>query len=685
MAARIQELLEASERYQARQQARAAAPADEVEKVRARQARTYATYFAPAARLPALERTLVAVPAPAPAAAGAAGLPSTAPVGVAAAPGIPPLLALDEAGREIITRDNDLRPVRYLEVALLAARPVGKVTVRGVVSGEEGDATGFLVAPGLLLTNHHVLPTAADAAAAFVTFDVEERLDGLPKDPRVFVLQPESLYVSDKALDYAFVAVAPRTAAGVPVTDYGYLRLFERTGKLDPTQRQAANIIQHPLGQPKRIAIRDNYFEEVPADLADEASRTSSLYYGTDTLKGSSGSPVCSDDWFVVALHRGGVPWTEVRGGQTVVLRLDGTPARDGDARSSIRYRCNEGTRVSRIYASLRARAEAEPAAAAALERITAVARDPRLGPVDQATMPLAVAAGAAGAEEGGEEEKLTRRKPALYEKAAGYQPTFLGKKFRVGLPTLGAELLRDAARLKGSTKVVVPYDHFSLVVNARRRTAFYAAANVDGARLWKAEQGKRPPRPQWTLDPRLDESVQPDDAIFSQAMQRGHLYKREDVWSEAPAGFSRADMHSFTITNATPMIAAFNNQEWGDLEDLITRHLEAGQRVSYFAGPIFDVDDRYFNELRKGVPAAERKKGMRIPSAFWKVVAWVEDGTLRAAGFVLNQVDEIRAHGPITEEIDFGAYRQRPITEIQDRTGLAFPECVAADTHPAG
>lgn len=87
------------------------------------------------------------------------------------------------------------------------------------------------------------------------------------------------------------------------------------------------------------------------------------------------------------------------------------------------------------------------------------------------------------------------------------------------------------------------------------------------------------------------------------------------------------------------------SSRRWGDLEDHITRHLEEGNRVSYFAGPIFDVEDKFFNQLKAGVPTSQRRKGMRVPTKFWKIVAWVEEGKLLAAGFVLDQSDEIRKH----------------------------------------
>jgi endonuclease G len=128
-------------------------------------------------------------------------------------------------------------------------------------------------------------------------------------------------------------------------------------------------------------------------------------------------------------------------------------------------------------------------------------------------------------------------------------------------------------------------------------------------------------------------------------------------------------------------MIADFNNTEWGNLEDIVTRECNEGHKVSYFAGPIFRPSDPFFNELTSFVPEDEHHTGMRVPQSFWKIIFWIEDDELQAAGFILRQTDEIEAHGPIEEEINFGTYRKKRISEIEQRTGLRFPVLVDADT----
>lgn len=609
------------------------------------------------------------------------GPPEPSPVDTAAPIPLPPdpMVLVGGLVPEVAFRDNDLRPIRFLQIGLLAARAVGKVTISDNPITEEGDATGFMVAPGLLMTNWHVLKTEDHAAAASVIFDDEDGLDGNPLETKAFRLRPDILFVNDEELDYAIVAVSNRTSAGTPLAQYGYLPLFRQTGKLDPTQRQAANIIQHPGGGRKKIAIRDNYVLEVVPDTVDPKKKEISLFYGTDTLKGSSGSPVCSDQWFVVALHRGGVPETKIVNGKQVIIRKDGQPASAGDSRNEINYLTNEGTRISRIYHSLELKSKKDAKAAIAVERLSAVAADPRNGPISIRTTPI-VLPGLAPTEAGGIEE-ITNRPKAKFENAPGYKPAFLGSDFRVPLPGMTSEVKAELATLKDSTKTELKYANYSAMVNKERRTAVYVAGNIDGEKLWRNVQGTAlPDRPAWSFDPRMDKAFQPDDDIFGNSMQRGHLFKREDaVWGADEAALKKADEHSFTITNATPMIRNFNNVEWGDLEDLVTDESMAGNKISYFAGPIFRSTDRFFNEL-KSDPPANIHTGMRVPESFWKIVFWIEEDELKSAGFVLRQTDEIAAHGPI-EEISFGNYRKTRVSDIEQETGLRFPKLVTVDT----
>jgi endonuclease G len=60
----------------------------------------------------------------------------------------------------------------------------------------------------------------------------------------------------------------------------------------------------------------------------------------------------------------------------------------------------------------------------------------------------------------------------------------------------------------------------------------------------------------------------------------------------------------------------------------------------------------------------------VQVPREFWKVIAFVEGGKLRARGFLLTQsLDELEAL-----ELDPFRVFQVALTEIESRCGLTFP-----------
>jgi V8-like Glu-specific endopeptidase len=237
---------------------------------------------------------------------------------------------------ERVLHTNDLMGLRFLEQGLRVANAVGRVHIRDERGQSQGYGTGFLVSPRLLLTNHHVLATASQAKRSLVEFNYQESANAEMKPSRVFALAPSELFLSNEDLDYALVAVAADPA----LSAYGWLPLIEEQGKL--LVGETVNIIQHPNGEPKQLAIRNN-------QVVDELELF--LHYQTDTSPGSSGSPVFNDQWEVVALHHSGVPKRNAAG---AVVTVDGREWQEWMGEQRIAWEANEGVRVSRLVQHIR-------------------------------------------------------------------------------------------------------------------------------------------------------------------------------------------------------------------------------------------------------------------------------------------------------------------------------------------
>jgi endonuclease I/V8-like Glu-specific endopeptidase len=196
-----------------------------------------------------------------------------------------------------------------------------------------------MVSPSLLLTNNHVLRNPEDANRSRVAFAFQDGVDGGPLVPAVFALEPQRFFVTDPALDYSLVAVAPHGTQGEALSSFGRLVLSEAQGKV--IIGEFVNIIQHPRGEPKQIALREN-------QIVDVLERF--LHYESDTREGSSGSPVFNDQWEVVALHHSAVPKTDDQGRP---LSVDGSVWRPDMGDQQLAWRANEGVRISRVLSAL--------------------------------------------------------------------------------------------------------------------------------------------------------------------------------------------------------------------------------------------------------------------------------------------------------------------------------------------
>src|SRR6185369_11696454 len=241
--------------------------------------------------------------------------------------------------RERILDKNNLMSINYLERGLRVSRSVARIRIRSAQGQTLGFGTGFMVSPRLLMTNNHVLETANAAASSLAEFNFQDDLSGRPLPTSVFELDPNVFFITDETLDFTLVAVKEkaRDANGDlgELRFFGWNRLIEDEGKA--ILGEYMNIIQHPNGEPKQLALRDNQF----VDLLDNF-----LHYKTDTAPGSSGSPVFNDQWEIVGLHHSGVPLRDANGR---ILSTSGDLWQPAMGEFKIQWIANEGIRVSRL------------------------------------------------------------------------------------------------------------------------------------------------------------------------------------------------------------------------------------------------------------------------------------------------------------------------------------------------
>jgi V8-like Glu-specific endopeptidase len=203
--------------------------------------------------------------------------------------------------QEKLIGENNLRPIAFLETGVERSRAVARIEIPGL-----GVATGFMIGPDRLLTNNHVFGSAEQAQGATIQFNFQTDLAGRSLETDDYAAEPGTFFHTNGDLDYSVVHVS-----GSPGNKWGWIKLRD---DLTVQAKQDVAIIQHPGGQPKQIAIADNEIEYADDSVAQ---------YLTDTLPGSSGSPVFNNDWECVALHHSG-GWLPQPGDQSTHFRNEG-------------------------------------------------------------------------------------------------------------------------------------------------------------------------------------------------------------------------------------------------------------------------------------------------------------------------------------------------------------------------
>lgn len=242
--------------------------------------------------------------------------------------------------KERLIGNNDIVHINVIDRIRRVGNTVGRITIADTDGNAEGYGTGFLVGPGLLLTNNHVIPDKTAAAKAFIDFNFEEKEDKMIANYCRFKINGAGLFITspqDEGLDYTLVEVDHFSIDGKTALEtFGWNRLYAEPGKA--VKGEAMIVIQHPGGDVKKVAFRNNnllhHFENF-------------LQYETDTMPGSSGGLVANIGVEIVALHHSSVPALDKAGN---CLTKDGDIF-DSNKHSErdIDWIANEGVRISSI------------------------------------------------------------------------------------------------------------------------------------------------------------------------------------------------------------------------------------------------------------------------------------------------------------------------------------------------
>ena len=262
--------------------------------------------------------------------------------------------------------------------------------------------------------------------------------------------------------------------------------------------------------------------------------------------------------------------------------------------------------------------------------------------------------------------ELIVESVPEDYVDRAGYAPAFVG-------PAVPLPVVRNTKDVltfpwKGRKESVLKYEHFSVVMSRSRRLCIYSAVNIDGA------TPRRVKRPPWRFDGRIPVSQQIKEECYGNEplFARGHMTRREDpIWG-TPVEAALGNADSMHVTNTVPQMQPFNAGIWLALESYALENARSDRmHISVFTGPFLLSDDPV-------------RAGVKIPRSFWKVIAFIHDGTrkLCATGYTMSQEDYLR-----DEEFVFGRHKtaQTRIADIERTAGLSFGKLATLDPLKGG
>lgn len=247
-------------------------------------------------------------------------------------------------------------------------------------------------------------------------------------------------------------------------------------------------------------------------------------------------------------------------------------------------------------------------------------------------------------------ERERTRGLDDLSERR-GYDPQFISG-YTIPLPlvprSLAAPLVNDPAAIN------LRYEHFSLVMHARRRMPFFSALNIDsGSRA-------RPFIVQRRTDTRIDDRFVTLASPTHASMELVALTRHEDVAWGDPEEARRAFVDTHRVTNFVVQHTRLREyaEFWRDVEQKLQRSYgAAAPRLSVFQGPIFRDSDPIYD-------------GVKTPIQFWKVLVWASPNGLNVIGLIVSQQKLLQV-----PSVSLVSQWRASVETIEVETELEFPD----------
>jgi endonuclease G len=244
------------------------------------------------------------------------------------------------------------------------------------------------------------------------------------------------------------------------------------------------------------------------------------------------------------------------------------------------------------------------------------------------------------------------------------YNPDFI-KDNPVALPRIPAGRKKEIAPLLNGRGSILNYYRHSVVLNSKRKFAFFSACNIDGNE-WK----NIPRRGSFRKDAAVSADYQFGDELYNAIQagglrpndfEQGHLTSYQQVlWGKTDAQRKKAANDTFYFTNCVPQHERLNVGLWRSLEQYIlkTQTVQHHLQVTVITGAVLSDTDPYYIKKING-------EYVKIPCVFWKVIYYPNNRGLNAVGFMMSHTQLLLQDGTVS-------FRKKAVRESLTGTGTS-------------